>query len=341
MDSGGPEPIDWDEVLLVIRDRAAKEEGPNSLPQLDDPPAAQPPAVTRSEQRLIEAAADISGVEAAGDQMLFLHSGLAQLGLPRSPLIERSFQRPKEGIPTKVSLLVTAGSLWDGARWVQQPLPSGTKPRLIMLDLCTRAKLTGDPEVEVSGSARQYMRHLGLGVGGGRCGPLGGFRAALGSLAACRMQIGLTYAGHVVTMDRGLLSGIAQWVTWPQKRIAKWPCKVRIHNDFHESLREYAVPLDRRAIRELSNSALALDIYTWWAQRLHRVRKATTVYWGPLKRFMADEYASVKAFRQSFVKQAHRVKSVYPDAQVEIVRGGLELRNSTPPIRKAAIVNPG
>jgi len=37
------------------------------------------------------------------------------------------------------------------------------------------------------------------------------------------------------------------------------------------SLQKHAVPLDERALAALSHSAMALDIYAWLAQRLHRV----------------------------------------------------------------------
>lgn len=34
---------------------------------------------------------------------------------------------------------------------------------------------------------------------------------------------------------------------------------------------KHTVPLDERALAGLAHSAMALDIYTWLAQRLHRV----------------------------------------------------------------------
>ena len=37
---------------------------------------------------------------------------------------------------------------------------------------------------------------------------------------------------------------------------------------FFDHLREHAVPLDENAIRQLRDSATALDLYTWLAYRL-------------------------------------------------------------------------
>jgi len=40
------------------------------------------------------------------------------------------------------------------------------------------------------------------------------------------------------------------------------------------SRQTHAVPLDERALAGLAHSSLALDIYAWLAQRLHRVPPA-------------------------------------------------------------------
>jgi len=40
---------------------------------------------------------------------------------------------------------------------------------------------------------------------------------------------------------------------------------------FFESLMKHAVPLNEAAVARLSHSAMALDVYTWLANRLHRV----------------------------------------------------------------------
>jgi len=50
-----------------------------------------------------------------------------------------------------------------------------------------------------------------------------------------------------------------------------WPSTVRLSPDHWENLKNHAVPLDEVAIAALSHNAMALDIYAWLAQRLHRV----------------------------------------------------------------------
>ena len=61
--------------------------------------------------------------------------------------------------------------------------------------------------------------------------------------------------------------------------------------DYFESLTRHAVPLDERAIAALAHSAMALDVYCWLAQRLHRIPegKPQFVPWAALfEQFRAE-----------------------------------------------------
>ena len=289
----------------------------------------------RLEQRAVAAARAIADAEPSGDDLLFLHSGLAQLGLPRGPCKARRFER----CDGSVSLLVTAGSLWDGDDWVQQPLPNGSKPRLIMLDMGTQVVRSKSNEFFVEGSAKKYLKkRLGLSNTGGRNGPLTAFRRHLGALAACQMQLGFTYRDQALTLNRQLITGFSAWVTADSGRRGLWPGVVGLNADFCDSLRAHAVPLDRRAIRALAGSALALDIYSYLAQRLHRLSKPLDLRWGTLRRQFGQEYKHVRYFRDDFLRQLRAVLAVYPDAKVSPIRGGLRLRPSNPPVPVTRVV---
>jgi len=50
-----------------------------------------------------------------------------------------------------------------------------------------------------------------------------------------------------------------------------WPATLHLSQDYFDSLQNHAVPLDERALASLANSAMALDVYAWFAQRLHRI----------------------------------------------------------------------
>src|SRR5262245_52137123 len=55
---------------------------------------------------------------------------------------------------------------YDGMRWVPQPLPSGTRPRLVLINLCSEAVRTQSPNVDIGGSVREFLRRLSIDAGG-------------------------------------------------------------------------------------------------------------------------------------------------------------------------------
>ena len=109
---------------------------------------------------------------------------------------------------------------------------------------------------------------------------------------------------------------------------------------FFASLTEFAVPLDARALSALKHSALALDVYTWLAHRLLRVKGLTgeRVTWKNLRDQFGQEYSDPKNFKRKMVSTLRSVLAVYPDARIEQVVGGLILLPSQPPVPK--IVHP-
>ena len=99
------------------------------------------------------------------------------------------------------------------------------------------------------------------------------------------------------------------------------------------------MPLDERAIAALAHSALALDIYCWLAQRLHRIPegKLQTLTWAVLYEQFGQGYAEVRFFRRDFLKLLGQVKTVYPAARLTADRKNLVLEHSPPPVAQRLI----
>ena len=116
-----------------------------------------------------------------------------------------------------------------------------------------------------------------------------------------------------------------------------WPSTIQFSPRYFESLMKHAVPLNETAIARLSHNAMALDVYTWLAQRLHRVEEAkgggrsldrfARAVW-PWLRTVAGFSARVPAHLAS------QVKAVYPESKFELTRGGMTLRHSRSPVGK-------
>lgn len=282
-------------------------------------------------RRVAEAA--ISIAEPVPEEPEFLHAVLCQLGLPRSETKARVFERNTGG----ASLRIEAGSWYDGARYQEMPLPYGTRPRLVLFHLCSEAIRRKSREVEVERSASAFLERIGISKGGES---MAQFKRQMLALAACRMQIGYKTDSKVVNIK---CDPIRQFDAWMQKdggAVGLWPGVITLSSEFVDTLQQHAVPLDPRAIGALQNSALALDVYTWLAHRLCRVRKerGAILYWKNLKDQFGQEYASDKDFKREFVGAIKKAKAVYPDARIETVRGGLKLLPSPPPVKRRQVV---
>ncbi|MEA3270376.1 MAG: replication protein RepA [Pseudomonadota bacterium] len=284
--------------------------------------------LTEADQKLIEVSAEIasSSQEEARENMAFTHAVLCQVGLPRSKVEGREFMRQSGSAWVNVQ----AGYLDEGRGPVLQPIPYGVMPRLALAWVSSYAKRDNTREIPIGDSAAEFLRLMGMDDQGARYTTL---RRQMHALAACRLQLGFkgrTYNGQPVQQfDAWLANGEAQ-----QRSL--WPGTMVLSEGYFDSLMDSAVPLDNRALMALKGSALALDVYTWLAHRLHRVGgRGVTLHWKSLREQFAQEYRGKdpdKDFKKEFLPALKKVLAVYPQARVKPVTGGVLLIGSPPPI---------
>lgn len=288
---------------------------------------------------LIDASASISSENPDRREIAYLHAILCQVGLPRSPKAiagKTVFERISGG----AGLRVTAGALWDGKEMVQQPIPYGANPRLVLAWLNTRAVITRSPVIEVGDSVAAFMRMLGKeSSSGGRNGSLTSFRQQIQALAACHMTLGFSAGGRAYTYNGQPVKQFEAWIQNKDQGAQRslWPGVITFSDEYYQSLIEHAVPQDVRAMYALKGSALALDVYAMLAERLHRITgRPVVLHWASLREQFGQEYQGVEAdkdFKRAFLAALKKVLTVYPKAKVERVTGGLLLYPSPPPIQ--------
>ncbi len=258
----------------------------------------------------------------------YLHAVLCQLGLPRRQTDATEIERTSGN----ASLQIVAGKLWDGQAWQPQPLPHGTRARLALIHISTRAVQTRSPVVDVGNSTREFLLRLGVDTKGREYAT---FRQQMRSLAACQMRLGI---GAETVLDAQPIRRFKAWYDGPAEQRALWPGSVTLGAEFFDSLTACAVPLDLRAVAALRHSTLALDCYTWLSHRLWRVRSPSgdRVSWEALRaQFGADR--DTKDFKRELRVALAAVKSAYPHARLEYVRGGLVLLPSRPPVPRLIV----
>jgi hypothetical protein len=269
----------------------------------------------------------------------YLPAVLCQVGLPRSPTPGRTFERTSGN----VSLQVEAGKAWDGKSWRQMPLPYGVRPRLALVHIATQAIRTRSRTVDVGSSVNAFLTELGLDNGGKAYGQM---RQQMTALAVCTLRLGRvetrtiggTERDFAVTLDAKPFRQFEAWIDSRGDQPTLWPTEVELSQEFYDSLIETAVPLEHSAIAKLTHSALALDLYTWLAHRLYRVRRGgSRISWAALQEQFGSEYANRKQFKRQFRIRLREALHAYPEARVEEVEGGLMLRASPPPIPRSRV----
>jgi hypothetical protein len=302
-------------------------------PGADSSPAAPHEELSPASRRLIEAGAHIR--QDAPDRADFLHSVMCQVGLPRSRTDARTFERHNG----HMSILLEAGKLFDGKDFVDQPLPYGTIPRLVMVHVSSEAIRTGQRSVEVGDSMRHFLGMLGMQTSGGARGGYTSLRRQMEALAACRLTLGMQAKGRVVTIDAKPIKRFEAWLQHDGSQRTLWPGVLELSEDFYKTLKEHAVPLDYRALAALKHSSLALDVYTWLAHRLCRITDVhgAKLSWENLRAQFGEEYSDPKNFKREFLKALQQVSVVYPDARVSTEPGGLRLHASRPPLMPTTV----
>jgi hypothetical protein len=144
-------------------------------------------------------------------------------------------------------------------------------------------------------------------------------------------------------VDAKVVSALDLWFNKDEGQRVLWPSTLRLSLDYFDSLTRFAVPMDERAIAALAHSAMALDMYCWLAQRMHRVPvgKSQFIPWPALQEQFGQHYARIRDFRRDFLNLLKQVKAAYPEANFDADGKGMYLWQSPPPVRKRLIALPG
>ena len=277
-------------------------------------------ANSQQERRVLDAAASYMADERDGIGYLF--SGWCQTALPHSRLSDDQVWLLKTDY---VSLMVEPGNIEVNGQAVKVGVPFGSRARLILLYLQSEAIRTKSREIELGRSLRVWLGKLGVPVGGKSIKDV---RDQCLRLSRCRMSFQIQQNDRTGFVNQNLVD-TAMFSNDADGALLE---TVHLSERFFAELQRHPVPLQEAAIRALSNNSMALDIYCWLTYRLRSLRDATTITWAGLMPQFGVAYRDKKDFRRRFVENLHLALAVYPEARVEVVRGGLKLLRSAPSV---------
>ncbi len=270
-------------------------------------------------------------------ELLYQHATLAQTSLPyRNPGDHvREWERSNGGAYLK---LVAGEILHPRERRPKLVgLPYGPKPRLILAHLNGEALRTGSREIEIARSLTAFVKRIGLYQNGETITTV---KQQLVRLSAASVRLGMfTVDENRVTRSEMLKVELVEyfdlWATETDERgRVPWQETIRLGSTYFESLQEHSVPLHPYALGALSTSAMALDVYTWLAQRLHRVApgRPQPIAWARLKEQFGWHYERMVDFRRDFRATLRMVLDQYQTARLDLDEHGVALHYSPTPV---------
>ena len=274
----------------------------------------------------------------------FLHSALCAMSLPvRRPIDETASIIRQDG---QYTLAITPRPVLqriDGQqRMAILGVPYGSLPRLVLIHIMTEAVRTRSRQIVLGSSFTDWMRRMGFRtISYGPRGSATLIRQQLDRLLACEWMI---------RWDNETSKGDQEFAVKEVKltsdyagtngRQGAFSREILLTEGFFEHLREHAVPLDENAIRQLRDSATALDLYTWLAYRLPRMGKGrpAQLSWPQLAVHFGNDGNNMRKFRQT-VRDAwqRHVSAVYPEARAEFDTASIRLYASPAPLQRRAI----
>ena len=290
--------------------------------------------VDAGDRHLVRIAADVLNDET--NEIGVTYSGFCQAALPHKKLApEEAWIRRND----QITLMVEPGRLLrpGAAEPDMMGVPYGSRARLILLYLQTRALRSGSREVELGRSMREWLQRMGIPHGGKSYGEV---RDQAARLSTCKLTFyyaaakGRTGFSNERIVDDGMM--MLDDEPGDGRQGALFIEGVRLSDSFYAALKKHPVPIWEPALQYIQNNSMALDLYVWLAYRLHILQRPTEVHWGALHAQFGGGFKALRHFRPTFLANLRLALATYPDARVDDDENGVILHPSRPPVAKLA-----
>jgi len=200
-------------------------------------------------------------------------------------------------------------------------LPYGSIPRVFLSWLCTEVVKTKSREISLGNSLSEFMAKLGLMPTGGRWGSVTRLKNQIKRLATCSIRFKYdTEERHSFKKLDPIEEADLLW-TWTSedsKQGALFESRLRVGENFYAELIEHPVPYRLEALKLLTKSPLAIDIYLWLTYRNSYLRKETRIPWDLLQFQFGAGYPITpqgkRDFKKKFIETLRKIAILYPEA---------------------------
>ena len=267
----------------------------------------------------------VSASEADPDRG-FMARTMALCSLPRSNPGNRKEYVRRNG-PYKLGM--TAG--------IDNKLPYGNLPRLILAWVCTEAVRTQSRVLVLGRSLAKFMKTLGVYNCGGQ--PQTRLRNQMKRLFGCTVQLIYKDENVDATVNAVIADHTVFW--WNERKPYQpslWDSKIELSEKFFNEIINHPVPLDMNTLTALKRCSLGLDLYLWLTYRTFTLRTPLRLSWQQVYRQFgpnpnsAATHDAVQNFRRRILREMKKIKLGWPELTYSTAPGLLILHPSIPAI---------
>ncbi|BAE52830.1 hypothetical protein amb4026 [Paramagnetospirillum magneticum AMB-1] len=121
-------------------------------------------------------------------------------------------------------------------------------------------------------------------------------------------------------------SGEVWWSDVAPSQRALYGSYVVLGEAFFRAITSNPVPVDRRALKALRRSPLALDLYAWATHRVYELgSEGAFIPWSGLRRQIGAAYSDPKNFQKAAKQALRKVASVYLGFRYSCELGGIRI----------------
>jgi hypothetical protein len=180
-------------------------------------------------------------------------------------------------------------------------------------------------------SLRDFMDYQSIAIGGKNGKEI---TRQIHNLAAARIVLGVWTHDRARQVNAQIADSIDFWLERDRRQRTLWQPMMRVSERYAEAIREHCVPHDIRALVGLYENTRAMDIYTWLAYRLPRVKERAEVFirFDDLKPIFGTGIGDSYKFRQAFKTALKEALRWYPVGRVGVDKEGVRLFHSPSPV---------
>ena len=217
-------------------------------------------------------------------------------------------------------------------------LPFGNLPRLLMAWLCTEAVRTGSRVLVLGPSLAKFMKTLGVYSSGGGREQIK-LRNQMRRLFGCTASLIYEDENGEVAVNSLIARRTEFW--WNERKPDQpslWESKIELGEDLFNEIIRHPVPLDMNTLTALKRCSLGLDLYLWLVYRTFPIRAPQRITWRQVYRQFglhpdkASDKKTVQNFRIKVLRELKKIRLAWPELNYSTAPGLLILHPSTPTI---------